>query len=62
MPGGIASLIAVLALLAAVAAPVAALEVQIVNKSGHADDRVYVMLHNGSSSDGQLRAAKLRRP
>lgn len=31
-----------------------AIQVQIVNHSGRPADRVFVMLHNGSSSDGQL--------
>jgi hypothetical protein len=41
--------------LSLVCAPVAsALDVSIVNDSGRPDSSVYVMLHNGSSSDGQL--------
>src|SRR6266511_5052079 len=45
------SLIAVWTLLAPSAR---ALDVRLINRSGHPADRVYVMLHGGSSSDGKL--------
>lgn len=38
------------------AVPAAALNVQIVNESGKSPDDIYLLLHNGSSTDGQLPA------
>lgn len=38
------------------AVPASALNVQIVNESGKSPDDIYLLLHNGSSTDGQLPA------
>ena len=47
-----AVVVALLALPVAVAE--ASINVRIVNRSGQPDNQVFVMLHGGGSSDGQL--------